>query len=154
MRAPSNSTALQNSFLLAGLDLVLVSRTKSKLEQASQEITDKYSVQTKTIVADFAKQGPEEWAALDSSLAGLDIGVLVNNVGVSYDHAEYFHAIDEQLIDTLIKVNVEALTKVRICCCRLAEERPLLGSGQAESKYPFTVGLSLSIACMCFPLPV
>ena len=28
-------------------------------------------------------------------MAGLDVGVLVNNVGRSYDHPEYFGEVDE-----------------------------------------------------------
>jgi short-subunit dehydrogenase len=38
--------------------------------------------------------------------------VLVNNVGLSYDHAEYLDAIDDQLVDDLIQINVQATNKV------------------------------------------
>jgi len=38
--------------------------------------------------------------------------VLVNNVGLSYDHAEYYDAIDDKLIDDLIAINIQATNKV------------------------------------------
>ena len=43
--------------------------------------------------------------------------MLVNNVGVSYPHAEYFEAIDDQLIDDLITINIQATNKVRSAFC-------------------------------------
>jgi short-subunit dehydrogenase len=40
------------------------------------------------------------------------VGVLVNNVGLSYDHAEYLDALDDQLVDDLININIQATNKV------------------------------------------
>ncbi|PIN17795.1 17 beta-hydroxysteroid dehydrogenase type 3, HSD17B3 [Handroanthus impetiginosus] len=42
----------------------------------------------------------------------LDIGVLINNVGVSYPYARFLHEVDDKLLNDLIKVNVEGTTKV------------------------------------------
>ena len=36
----------------------------------------------------------------------------MNNVGVSYPHAEYYESIDDQLIDDLIAINIQATNKV------------------------------------------
>lgn len=36
----------------------------------------------------------------------------MNNVGLSYDHAEYLDAIDDQLVDDLIQINIQATNKV------------------------------------------
>ena len=96
----------------AGLDIILISRTKSKLEDAAREISQNYSVQTQLLVADFSKADQETYSQLSSSLSDLDIGVLVNNVGLSYDHAEYFDQIDDQLIEYLVTVNIQATNKV------------------------------------------
>ena len=49
---------------------------------------------------------------LQEELKDLDIGVLINNVGVSYDHADYFDQIDDKLIDDLININIQATNKV------------------------------------------
>lgn len=43
----------------------------------------------------------------------LEVGVLVNNVGMSYPHAEYFDAIDDKLIDNLITLNIVSTNKAR-----------------------------------------
>lgn len=40
----------------------------------------------------------------------LEVGILVNNVGIAYDHAEYFHLLDAEKINKLIQVNVTATT--------------------------------------------
>ena len=46
-------------------------------------------------------------------MLALQVGVLVNNVGVSYPHAEYYEAIDDQLIDDLVNINIQATNKAR-----------------------------------------
>lgn len=48
----------------------------------------------------------------------LEVGVLVNNVGMSYPHAEYYDAIDDQLIDDLITMNIVSTNKA---CCGVNE---------------------------------
>lgn len=45
-------------------------------------------------------------------LAPLQVGILVNNVGVSYPHAEYYECIDDQLIDDIVNINIQATNKV------------------------------------------
>ena len=39
--------------------------------------------------------------------------MLVNNVGISYPHAEYYESIDDQLIDDLININIQGTNKAR-----------------------------------------
>ena len=36
----------------------------------------------------------------------------MNNVGVSYPYAEYYESIDDQLIDDLVTINIQATNKV------------------------------------------
>lgn len=38
-----------------------------------------------------------------------DIGILINNVGVSYPYAQYFEEISLDLINELIEVNVRSV---------------------------------------------
>lgn len=38
--------------------------------------------------------------------------MLVNNVGMSYPYARYFHEVDDKLLADLIQINVEGTTKV------------------------------------------
>lgn len=91
---------------------MLISRTQAKLQTAASEIQEKFKVKTTTVTADFGKATPETWTAIQKALAPLDVGLLINNVGLSYDHAEYLENIDDQLIQDLININVLATTQV------------------------------------------
>jgi 17beta-estradiol 17-dehydrogenase / very-long-chain 3-oxoacyl-CoA reductase len=42
----------------------------------------------------------------------LDVGILINNVGVCYPYASLFHKVDSQLLKNLIAVNVENTTRI------------------------------------------
>lgn len=66
-----------------GLSVVLISRTKARLEEVATEFSKFRGVEVKTIAADFSSAGAaadEMYARIAKELAGLDIGVLVNNV--------------------------------------------------------------------------
>lgn len=52
----------------------------------------KYGTETKIIDVDFTKS--DIYDRLRKELADMDIGVLVNNVGMSYDHPEYFNNLE------------------------------------------------------------
>lgn len=63
-----------------GMNLVLISRTKSKLEKVAQEIQGECNVEVKLIDVDFY-DGDHVYDRIQKELKGLDVGVLVNNVG-------------------------------------------------------------------------
>ncbi|XP_013002349.1 very-long-chain 3-oxoacyl-CoA reductase-B-like isoform X2 [Cavia porcellus] len=66
-----------------GLDIVLISRSHSKLEQEAREIERLHGRSTRIIQADFTG-GLEIYGAIEAGLRGLEIGVLVNNVAMMY----------------------------------------------------------------------
>lgn len=112
---PTDGIGKGFAFQLArkGLNLILVGRNPDKLKDVSDSIKAKNgSTQIKTVVVDFSGDLDEGVKRVQEAIEGLDVGVLINNVGVSYPYARYFHEVDEQLLKNLIKVNVEGTSKI------------------------------------------
>lgn len=89
-----------------GINIVLISRNLSKLEAASAEIK-KFKVDTKIILADFSK-GRLIYNGMEEILEELDIGILVNNVGVQYVYPNYFGELPEDEIWEMLHINIMA----------------------------------------------
>ncbi|KAL1564257.1 Very-long-chain 3-oxoacyl-CoA reductase 1 [Salvia divinorum] len=112
---PTDGIGKSFAFQLArkGLNLVLVGRNPNKLEEVSAAIKSKFgSIQIKTVVVDFSGELDDGVSRIKEAIEGLDVGLLINNVGVSYPYARFFHEVDEKLLNDLIKVNVVGTTKV------------------------------------------
>ena len=105
-----------------GMNVVLVSRTLSKLEDVAAELREKYSIETKVITVDFSSA--DIYDVLTSELADLEIGVLVNNVGMSYGDPSYFHEVLTDVVESLINVNILSVTKMtRIVLPQMLERK-------------------------------
>lgn len=114
---PQTTPTQQDQAAPAGLNIYLVSRTEAKLTAAAEEIKAAYGVETKIFVADLVAAGAladagAAWFGLKSNLDGLDVGVLVNNAGMSYDHPEFLHNVDTQTLKDIISINAVALTQM------------------------------------------
>jgi 17beta-estradiol 17-dehydrogenase / very-long-chain 3-oxoacyl-CoA reductase len=112
---PTDGIGKGFAFQLArkGINLILVGRNPDKLKDVSDSIQAKYGkTQIKTVVVDFAGDLSEGVGRISEAIEGLDVGVLINNVGMSYPYARFYHEVDEELLKNLIKINVEATSKV------------------------------------------
>ncbi|XP_058126177.1 inactive hydroxysteroid dehydrogenase-like protein 1 [Anopheles ziemanni] len=96
---------------LAGkqMQLVLVARDEAKLNRVSNELTKKYGVRTMVLVADFT-HGEEVYERLERELLPLDVGVLVNNVGLGYERGMCVEELPKRTLRMLLKVNIEPAT--------------------------------------------
>jgi len=147
-----------------GLSLLLISRTQEKLSDTEAAIKQKYpKAIIKTYVLDLANFTSEAQQALTAYLDTnkFDIGVLLNNVGFSYSHPDYFDKVARSSVQTMIDLNVTAtslmthivlpfmLKKRKGCIVNMASfagvvPSPLLSQYAATKAYinNFTSGLS------------
>ncbi|XP_043997172.1 very-long-chain 3-oxoacyl-CoA reductase-like isoform X2 [Gambusia affinis] len=73
-----------------GLDIVLIGRSDERLQKVAKQIENKYGRKTHTIKVDFT-EGASIYSTIAKELHDLEIGILVNNVGmICNDHFAYF----------------------------------------------------------------
>ncbi|TWW74849.1 Very-long-chain 3-oxoacyl-CoA reductase [Takifugu flavidus] len=91
-----------------GLDIVLVSRCRNKLQAVAKEIEDRFGRETRTIQVDFT-EGQSIYPVVAEQLEGLEVGILVNNVGMMYCTCfAYFLQVPdaEQKITQIVNCNM------------------------------------------------
>mmetsp|Transcript_6887 Transcript_6887/g.7916 ORF Transcript_6887/g.7916 Transcript_6887/m.7916 type:complete len:316 (-) Transcript_6887:1795-2742(-) len=96
-----------------GMNVFLISRTQSKLESVAEEITSKYpDVETQVLAIDYSNFDDSKISLVKSALEKLggDLGILVNNVGMSYNFPVYFHELEDGKVSDLINLNVTSTT--------------------------------------------
>lgn len=98
-----------------GINVVLVSRTLAKLQDVAAEVEEKYKVKTRVIAVDFT-DADLVFDKINEGIKELDgaIGLLVNNVGMGYDHPQYFLEIEDcgAACRNMVSCNVSSVLNV------------------------------------------
>jgi 17beta-estradiol 17-dehydrogenase / very-long-chain 3-oxoacyl-CoA reductase len=128
----------------AGMNVLLISRTEAKLKAVKEEIDAKTnkSVEVKIAVCDYSNFDDTAQKSIAESLRGLDVGVLINNVGVSYRYPQFFHEITDAEVTQLIEMNVNSTTWMT----------RLVLDGMVERKRGSIVNISSGSAMYAMPL--
>ena len=85
-----------------GLNLVLASRSQSRLEQLADDLVAADRISVRTVPVNLGRIGSTE--ALEEATADLDIGLLINNAGVE-THGAFLRS-DLEAETTLLQLNV------------------------------------------------
>jgi len=96
-----------------GLNVVLISRTQAKLDSVAKEIENESGVEVKTVTVDFVNDESRQYKLkIASHIEGLDVRVLVNNVGMSYSIPAKFLELDggtDEQCENIVKCNIESV---------------------------------------------
>ncbi|XP_029607574.1 very-long-chain 3-oxoacyl-CoA reductase-A isoform X1 [Salmo trutta] len=122
-----------------GFAMMLISRSQDKLDDVARQLEEQYKVETRTIAVDFGLS--DIYPKIEAGLAGLEIGVLVNNVGISYPYPEYFlHIPDlDNFITNMINVNMTSVCQMtRLVLPRMVQRSKgvVLNISSASGMYP------------------
>lgn len=94
-----------------GLNVLLISRTQSKLNDVKEEILKKYpKIEVRTLSIDYGNFDKTSQLTIAHEIKDLDVGVLINNVGMSYPFTKYFHELKDEEVDDLISLNIDSTT--------------------------------------------
>ncbi|XP_023346512.1 very-long-chain 3-oxoacyl-CoA reductase [Eurytemora carolleeae] len=128
-----------------GMNIVLVSRNQSKLEDLAEKLERRFNIRTIIIPVDFTQAD----TVLEKIQYGImdikgDIGLLINNVGMGYEHPEYFLDIENcaQVSRDMVSVNVSSVINVTLAVL----------PGMVERKRGAVINLSSLSALQTSPL--
>lgn len=89
-----------------GFNLVLVSRTASKLESLSAQIkTSSPNTSVETLAMDFSQNLDKDYASLASLVQGKQVAILINNVGQSHSIPVLFAETPLSEMTSIININ-------------------------------------------------
>ncbi|XP_061623795.1 17-beta-hydroxysteroid dehydrogenase type 3 isoform X2 [Phyllopteryx taeniolatus] len=126
-----------------GMNVVIMSRTKVTLDKVAKEISETTHRMVKVVVVDFTKDNI--FNDIEEELMYLDIGVLVNNVGMlpSVIPRRFLEEEDlDQIITGVINCNVKTMVKM----CKIVLP------GMENRRKGVIVNIASGIASIPFPL--
>ncbi|KAJ3445267.1 hypothetical protein M0812_11137 [Anaeramoeba flamelloides] len=144
-------------FASLGFNIILVSRTLSKLEKVENEIKEKYpNIKTKVIAQDLSDYSSKMTDKIEEETKDLRVDVLINNVGACSRKLTLY--IDTKLREDKLMMNVNMMTLVVLSKLYLKKMLKRkngivinLSSGSGKSGTPYLATYSSTKAfCMLF----
>ncbi|KAL6114030.1 hsd17b3 [Pungitius sinensis] len=125
-----------------GMNVVIMSRTKAALEHVAKEIVATTGQRVKVIVTDLME---DVFSEIEDQLWGLNIGILVNNVGMlpSFIPCKFLECAElDRTITKVINCNVKSMAKM----CKI------ILPGMENRGKGVIINISSGIASIPFPL--
>lgn len=125
-----------------GLNIVLVARNANLCNKQARILEKTFGVRTITLIHDFTTATFDDYSAISDTLRDKEVGILVNNAGVHYDHPMQFSEVPSDKILSITQVNmagVAMLTRT-ILPIMIARKRGLIiniSSGAGWQPFPF-----------------
>ncbi|KAL7934302.1 hypothetical protein V8C35DRAFT_302239 [Trichoderma chlorosporum] len=91
-----------------GFNLVLISRTQSKLDTMAKDLEQKFTgkgLQVKTLAMDYAQDNDTDYDRMRELVQDLDVGILVNNVGQSHSMPVPFLETPKEELQNIVTIN-------------------------------------------------
>ncbi|KAJ2740093.1 hypothetical protein GGI20_005987 [Coemansia sp. BCRC 34301] len=121
-----------------GFNIILLSRTASKLAEVKEEI----GVEARSYAVDFTKCTESQWSDIRELVQQEEVSVLVNNVGLCHENPIFFDEEDSSACNDMVEVNVNTMLDItRIVVPQMQQRKNgliiNLGSFSAMRSMPF-----------------
>jgi len=120
-----------------GCNVLLISRTESKLAATAAEVRE-LGVDCEYLPVDMSA-GEEIYPTIEAFFEEHEVSTLINNVGASYDHAEYLAELPQSKLQQLINMNIQTVTFLSHMVLPKMTERgfgTIVNVGSFQSVYP------------------
>lgn len=131
-----------------GFNVLLVSRTKAKLDALAEEIETKYRVQASVLAFDASKDYEVDYEALKTAVSSIPVSLLINNVGQSHSiPVPFLETSDKELRDIITINNIATLKITQIVA-------PFISKTVTEAKSSRGLILTMGSFAALVPTPL
>lgn len=122
--------------------LLLVARNDAKLKdvETQLELQTSSRVEVRRLLVDFATESSSAlFSKISEATEKMDVGILINNVGISYPHALYYDEVPIAMLDEILNVNVRStliVTRAILPGMKARKRGLIMCIGSAASEIP------------------